>query len=94
MKSHILSPVLHLFPSQSLPQCLVLPPETLVLLLGLPELGLQVLQVLLLLLPRLAGRLPVLYHPLLPLQHLHLHQVGEGGRKGGQEFGDSSLTGV
>lgn len=72
----LLSP--HLFPGQSLPQRLVLSPETFVLLLGLPELGLQVLQVLLLLLPRLAGRLPVLYHPLLPLQHLHLHEEEDG----------------
>lgn len=77
MKSHVLSPVPHLFPGQSLPQRLVLSAETFVLLLGLPELSLQVLQVLLLLLPRLAGRLTVLYHPLLPLQHLHLHEEEE-----------------
>lgn len=67
----------NLFPSQSLPQCLVLPPEPLVLLLGLPQLGLQVLQILLLLLSGLAGGLPVLYHPLLPLQHLHLHEADD-----------------
>lgn len=72
----------HLFPGQPLPQRLVLSAETFVLLLGLPELRLQVLQVLLLLLPRLAGRLPVLYHPLLPLQHLHLHEEEEEKRKG------------
>lgn len=77
MKSHVLSPQSHLLPGQSLPQRLVLSAEAFVLLLGLPELSLQVLQVLLLLLPRLAGRLPVLYHPLLPLQHLHLHQEEE-----------------
>lgn len=67
----------HLLPGQSLPQRLVLPAKPLVLLLRLPQLGLQVLQVLLLLLPGLTGRLAVLYHPLLPLQHLHLQQEEE-----------------
>ncbi len=77
MKSHTLSPFPHLLPSQSLPQRLVLSAQTLVLLLRLPQLRLQVLQVLLLLLPRLAGRLAVLNHPLLPFQHLHLHEEEE-----------------
>lgn len=71
----------HLLPCQSLPERLVLLAKPFDLLLGLPQLSLQVLQVLFLLLPRLAGRLSVLYHPLLPLQHLHLRtrREEEGG---------------
>lgn len=58
------------------PEGSVLPAQMLVVGQHGLQPGLQALQVLLLLAAGLAGRLPVLDHPLLPLQQLGLHQPG------------------